>query len=204
MAMPMAHDEDAPARRGRLLTLVGAGLGTIGAAPFVAVHRLTTQVMGEGSSFRTMSETLSLIPGEVGVLVRRAAYGRTIARCGADLSIGFGTVLTHPGIEIGDHVYTGRHCLVALSRIGDDTMLADQVRIISGNHGMARGVPMRLQASSYERVEIGSDVWIGTGTTVLASIGQGTIVGAGSVVTKPVPADVVAAGVPAKVIRERE
>jgi virginiamycin A acetyltransferase len=203
-APSMPHDEDAPARRGRVLTLVGGAVGAVGAAPFVLVHRLTTRVLGEGASFRTMSETLSLIPGELGILIRRAAYERTISRCGSELSIGFGTVLTHPDIELGDHVYTGRHCLVALSRIGDDTMLADQVRVISGNHGMEPGIRMRLQASSYQRVEIGSDVWIGTGTTVLASVGDRAILGAGSVVTKPVPPGVVVAGVPAKVIRERE
>lgn len=200
----MADDEDAPARPGRLFTFVGALIGRIGAAPFLAVHRLTSRVMGEGSSFRTMSETLSLIPGELGVLIRRRAYERTISRCGTELSIGFGTVLTHPQIEIGDHVFTGRYCLVAFSTIGSDTMLADQVRIISTNHGMERGTPMRLQPWSVRRVAIGSDVWIGAGTTVLASVGDRTILGAGSVVTKPVPPGVVAAGVPARVIRERE
>ena len=52
-------------------------------------------------------------------------------------------------------------------------------------------------------MRIGAGAWIGSAAVVLADVGRGTIVGAGSVVTKPLPDDVIAAGVPAKVIRPR-
>jgi maltose O-acetyltransferase len=52
-------------------------------------------------------------------------------------------------------------------------------------------------------VRIGNNVWIGTGVIILgANIGDGSIIGAGSVVTSEVPAKVVAAGNPARVVRE--
>jgi len=193
-----------PKPRGRALTLVGAWVGAVGAAPFVAAHRLGTRLIGEATSFRTMSETLSLIPGDLGVLIRRDAYRRTIASCGHDPSIAFGSILTHPEIVLGDDVFIGRHCVIGLATIGDDVMLADQVRVVSAKHGMRRGIAMRLQALDLERVVIGSDVWIGSGTTVLAAVAGGTVVGAGAVVTKPMSANVLAAGVPARVIRHRD
>ena len=52
-------------------------------------------------------------------------------------------------------------------------------------------------------VTIGAGAWIGTGAIVLADVGRGTVVAAGSVVTKPLPDGVIAAGVPARVVRSR-
>jgi acetyltransferase-like isoleucine patch superfamily enzyme len=52
-------------------------------------------------------------------------------------------------------------------------------------------------------VTIGAGAWIGTSAIVLADVGKGTVVAAGAVVTKPLPDNVIAAGVPAKVIRSR-
>lgn len=53
-------------------------------------------------------------------------------------------------------------------------------------------------------VRIGSGTWIGAGAIVMADVGRDSIVGAGAVVTKPVPDRVLAAGVPAQVIRSRD
>ena len=52
-------------------------------------------------------------------------------------------------------------------------------------------------------VRIGPGSWIGSATVVLADIGADTVVGAGSVVTRPLPDRVIAAGVPARIIRQR-
>jgi acetyltransferase-like isoleucine patch superfamily enzyme len=52
-------------------------------------------------------------------------------------------------------------------------------------------------------VTVGRGAWLGSASVVMADVGHGTVVGAGSVVTKPLPPDVVAAGVPARIIRSR-
>jgi acetyltransferase-like isoleucine patch superfamily enzyme len=52
-------------------------------------------------------------------------------------------------------------------------------------------------------VRIGEGAWIGSAAVVMADVGRHSVVGAGSVVTKPIPDGVVAAGVPARVIRQR-
>ena len=61
----------------------------------------------------------------------------------------------------------------------------------------------RVGGRSVRTPTIGAGAWIGSAAIVIADVGPGTIVGAGSVVTKPLPANVIAAGVPAKVLRPR-
>jgi acetyltransferase-like isoleucine patch superfamily enzyme len=84
--------------------------------------------------------------------------------------------------------------------IGDDVKIAAFVEITSsGGHELVAGDGTRTAP-----VVIGNNVWIGRGAFVLpgVTIGDNAIVGAASVVNKDVPADVVVAGAPAKVIRE--
>jgi acetyltransferase-like isoleucine patch superfamily enzyme len=65
---------------------------------------------------------------------------------------------------------------------------------------------MREQYGTYAPVAIGSDCWLGAMVVVLKGvrIGNGAVIGAGSVVTKDIPEYTVAVGIPAKVIKERE
>ena len=62
---------------------------------------------------------------------------------------------------------------------------------------------MREQEGARALVRIGEGVWIGSAAVVMADVGSHSIVGAGSVVTRPLPDLIVAAGVPARVIRSR-
>jgi acetyltransferase-like isoleucine patch superfamily enzyme len=62
---------------------------------------------------------------------------------------------------------------------------------------------MREQQGHLTCVVVGEDTWIGSGAIVMADIGRGSIIGAGAVVTNAVPDNVMAAGVPARVVRTR-
>lgn len=113
-------------------------------------------------------------------------------------------------LMIGDYSGLGENCRIQqvdLS-IGDYVMMAHDVQIIGGGHGYAEiGKPMALQASkSRSLLVIGNDVWIGARVTILGNvkrIGNGAIIGAGSVVTKSVPDYAIVAGNPARVIKYR-
>lgn len=90
--------------------------------------------------------------------------------------------------------------------IGADCMIAGGAILVAASHRSDDGSrPMTQQGSTGKGIEIGDDVWLGAGVRVLdgVRIGSGTIVGAGSVVTESLPGKVVAAGVPARVIRPR-
>jgi acetyltransferase-like isoleucine patch superfamily enzyme len=90
-------------------------------------------------------------------------------------------------------------------RIGSDCNFAPQCFVTASNYGIEAGTPFLDQPKNDADIEIGDDVWLGTGVIVLAgvTIGSGTVVAAGSVVTRDLPPDVVAGGVPAKVLRPR-
>ena len=112
-------------------------------------------------------------------------------------------------LSIGERVFVGRGTtLDAIEdlQVGDNTLIAPRCYVTDHDHGMEPDRKINEQSCKSSAVSIGSDVWIGYGSVVLAgvSIGDGTIVGAGSVVTKSVEAGMVVAGNPARVIRERK
>jgi acetyltransferase-like isoleucine patch superfamily enzyme len=93
------------------------------------------------------------------------------------------------GVTIGDGVYTGT-----------------QVNIAAVNHVFADpNTFIREQGITADGITIEDDVWLGSHVTVVdgVTIGRGSIVGAGAVVTKSIPAYSIAVGVPAKVIGDR-
>ncbi len=112
-----------------------------------------------------------------------------------DLKIG-----DNSGVGIGTHI-------VALSSItiGEWCIIAPYCSIRDMNHGMDTSIPMVMQKQRSEPIIIGDDVWLGTHVIVKAGtiIGDGAVIGANAVVTSNILDHVVAAGVPAKVIRKR-
>lgn len=107
-------------------------------------------------------------------------------------------------IYLGEKVYFNFDCVildVCEVRIGNHVFIAPGVHIYAATHPLS--AESRRTQEFGKPVTIGNDVWIG-GKAVICpgvTIGDRSVIGAGSVVTKDVPADVVVAGNPAKVIR---
>lgn len=109
-------------------------------------------------------------------------------------------------VHLGKDVYINSNCTFvddAHIYIGDKTMIAPNVTIISASHPISP----KLRAEGYgcnEPVYIGKNVWIASNVTILPGvhIGDNSVVGAGSVVTRDLPPNVIAVGSPAKVLRE--
>ncbi|MFI6681437.1 acyltransferase [Kribbella sp. NPDC050470] len=89
--------------------------------------------------------------------------------------------------------------------IGDGVRIGAHTSLLAFNHGTAPGEPIFRQKHTALGITIGDDVWIGSNVTVLdgVTIGPHSIIGAGAVVTKDVPANTIAAGNPARVLRSR-
>lgn len=156
--------------------------------------------------FLSCAQLLSLVPGLVGVFLRRAFYRMTLERCAVNAHIEFGTWFAHREASIGDGVYIGGRCTLGMVEIGDHTLIGSNVDILSGGRQHAfddSGRPVSAQGGSFRRVSIGRDCWLGNSTVVLADVGEHCVVGAGSVVVKSVPAWSIVVGNPARVIRER-
>jgi acetyltransferase-like isoleucine patch superfamily enzyme len=112
-----------------------------------------------------------------------------------------------PKITIGDNFYlnSGCHILGDIS-IGNDVLIGPKTVIWGRDHKMARDRPIREQGHTKKPIVIGNDVWIGANVTILKGvrIGDGAVIGAGSVVTKDIPEYAIAVGNPAKVKKFRE
>ena len=91
-------------------------------------------------------------------------------------------------------------------RIGERVEIAPNCAFYPYDHGVVRGVPVRVQPlTSRGDIVIGDDVWLGFGVVVLdgVRIGDGAVIGAGAVVTQDIPSNAIAVGVPARVVRSR-
>jgi acetyltransferase-like isoleucine patch superfamily enzyme len=119
------------------------------------------------------------------------------------------TVECEGTLRVGARTIFGHHCTLAASEsviIGEDCLIAEMVSIRDHDHRFdALEIPIRDQGESVQRVEIGRNVWLASKVTVTkgVSIGDNAIVGANAVVTKDIPANAVAVGIPARVIRMR-
>ncbi|HJV73462.1 MAG TPA: sugar O-acetyltransferase [Noviherbaspirillum sp.] len=108
-------------------------------------------------------------------------------------------------IFLGKNVFFNFNCVVldvARVRIGDYVLFGPSVQIYTAAHPL-EAAERRRGLELGKSVDIGSDVWIGGGAIICpgVAIGEKSIIGAGSVVTRNIPAGVIAAGNPARVIR---
>ncbi|MGA1830267.1 MULTISPECIES: sugar O-acetyltransferase [Rhizobium] len=109
-------------------------------------------------------------------------------------------------IEIGDDFYANVNLVIldgAKVTIGNNVFIAPNVGIYTAGHPLdpeRRNVGLEYALP----VTIGNNVWIGGGVSIMpgVTIGEGAVIGGGAVVTRDIPANVVAAGNPARVIRE--
>lgn len=110
-------------------------------------------------------------------------------------------------IELGRQCYVNRHTMIDASErvtIGDETMIGPFCYITDHDHTISASVSAGEGPLLARPTEIGARCWLGAHVSVLKGvrIGDGTVVGAGSVVTKSLPAGVIAVGNPARVLRE--
>jgi acetyltransferase-like isoleucine patch superfamily enzyme len=191
----------------RVLKAVANGLALVAVLPCVLGFRLSGCLLGPAKAFPGWSQLFSLVPGLVGVYLRRAFYSLVFPRCGADSCLTFGTVFSHPTAEVGAGVYVGLYCCLGDVTLEEDVLLGSHVSVTNGGaqHGTARlDIPVREQPGVWPRVTIGRDTWVGDRAVIMADVGKHCVIGAGSVVTHPIPDYAIAVGVPAKVIRYRD
>jgi maltose O-acetyltransferase len=130
-------------------------------------------------------------------------------------SIGEDTEIRPPlYVDYGTHLSIGARCfanfgLVALDvaaiTIGDDVQIGPNVQLLTPTHPV-EPEPRRQKWEAAQPITIGDNVWLGGGVVVLpgVTIGENTVVGAGAVVARDLPANVVAVGNPARVVRTLE
>ena len=203
---------------------------------------------------------LSIIPGAIGLILRKKLWPRMFGSCGKGVLFSSNIIVRQPHrIHIGDNVIIAERCIldarteesnqvitlghnVILSNdvaltckggsikvnndvgigtqtviqstyncpidIGKDTMIGPRCYFVAGGSYNTESIdtPMRLQGVRKEEgISINNDVWFGANVTVLSgiNIGHGSIIGAGSIVTKNIDDLNIVAGNPAKVLKIR-
>jgi acetyltransferase-like isoleucine patch superfamily enzyme len=205
--IPVAAAAAAPRRGPReIVKAIGRLAAAAAVSPFLLWHWLWALLIGPDRALEGSSEALSLLPGLAGQYLRRAFLAWTLAECHPTAVIAFGVLFSKAGARIGPNVYIGPRCHIGLAHIERDALLAAGVHVTSGarTHGIDDPTqPIREQAGAVKPVRVGAGAWVGSAAVVMADVGCDAVVGAGAVVTKALPDGVVAAGVPARVLRSR-
>jgi acetyltransferase-like isoleucine patch superfamily enzyme len=117
----------------------------------------------------------------------------------------------HEGeVHIGAKTVLGQECTISAFQhvsIGRECIVADRVMLIDFDHGVVQYErPVREQGIYKRDVRVGHNVWIGYGVAILrgTTVGDNSVLGTSTIVTRDVPDNAVAAGVPVRVLRMRE
>ena len=163
------------------------------------------QLVAERLRARERCQALNALPASASDDARRAAtdaiFGaRTNAYVTAPFFCDYGTNIT-----LGANVYFNFNCVVldvAPVTIGDNVMFGPAAQVYTATHPLD-AAERRSGREFAKPIVIGDDVWIGGGAILCPGvrIGPRSVIGAGSVVTRDLPADVFAAGNPCRVIR---
>lgn len=136
--------------------------------------------------------------------MRVAFYSKVLKEFSQNCHIDFGSYLAHPEVHIEDHVSIGAYCIIGKCHIGRDSIIGSAVNILSGkqqHNFTSHKIPIRLQGGKFTPIIIGADCWIGNNATIMADVGTRSVIGAGSVVSKPIPDFSIAAGNPCQILR---
>jgi acetyltransferase-like isoleucine patch superfamily enzyme len=171
--------------------------------PIIINYRIQKIFLGGRKAFESLTQCLSVFPGVSGEWIRKSALEKVIGLPLDDCCLCFGVVFSDPRVHIEEGVYIGRGCDIGYAHIGKNSLLGSCVHIVSGlqQHKFDRcDIPIRLQKGTFKKITIGEDTWIGNNSVIGADIGKHAIIGAGSVVVRPVPDYAIVVGNPSKIV----
>ena len=134
--------------------------------------------------------------------MRVAYYRFTLEKVGHDCHIAIGSFFANPQSSMGSRVGIGAYCVLGQVSLGDGTIMATGVQIISGSRQHLRDEHGHLTdvGRNFDRIKIGQECWLGAGAIVMADLGDMVTVALGSVVFRDVPSGAMVAGNPARLI----
>ena len=139
--------------------------------------------------------------------IRGALLRPFFGSCGKDLRVGRNVIFHNPKLlTIGAHVLITYGCSIMATDsivIGDEVMFGPYCVVISGNHTSVNG-SYRYGPPFLSPIVIGKGSWIGSHVVITAGseIGENALIAAGAVVTKKIPSNVIAGGIPVRIIKE--
>lgn len=172
--------------------------------PFLFILYLPLAILPKFIS-QILWELCRWVPGYIGIGIRYILLKRLCQQCGKNIAI-FPSVHFHIGknLIMGNHISIREHTYIDGDslEIGDNVMIAHGSSVITGTHLYDQELPMR-DTLEVRHVKIGNNVWIGAGVRIISgtTISDNVVIGANAVVTKDIASNVIAVGIPAKVIK---
>lgn len=165
----------------------------------IIIGRLLYSTLGN-----LFSSDIPIIGRMIGRPIRNFCAYLILSKCGKNITIEDHSIFSSR-IELGNNSGIGKNCFIqGKTIIGNDVMMSPGVKIYSINHNFSDlNNPMNKQGSQKEKpIYIGNDVWIGCNVILLpgVKIGNGVILGTGSVVRKNIPDYAIVYGNPAEII----
>lgn len=188
----------------QMLKNVGGWLALALVSPCAAITAIASRLGDRNETFNFWAHVFAVAPGLPGMYLRRAFYRWTLDDCAPNCHIGFGVVFTQRNVRIEQDAYIGPYSLVGASVLRRGCLIGSRTSIVSGRniHELQPdGTWGPTKPGKLRPVDVGEHSWIGEASTLIADIGRGALVGAGSVVAAPVPPGVMVAGNPARFVR---
>ena len=154
--------------------------------------------------FHICTHIIALLPGLPGAFLRRAFYSLTLDECSSHCHIGFGSIFSHRSTIVERHVYIGSYSIIGSAHLGEHCLIGSRVSILSGKalHVLGEdGMWTPYSAERLSQVKLKKNVWIGEGAIIIADIGEGSMVGAGSVITTNIKPHIIVTGNPARFVK---
>jgi virginiamycin A acetyltransferase len=171
-------------------------------APLIVLAWLEKHLWRGETLFNMFAQFLAIWPGRPGSYLRGAYYFGTLDRCSWETHVGFGSIFTHRGADLGTRASVGSYCVLGHAHIGAEVMMGSRVSIPSGKRQHIDDEGRLTSSSTLDTVIVGARTWVGEGAIIIANVGSGCIVSAGAVVTNEMPGGVLIAGNPARIVRE--
>jgi acetyltransferase-like isoleucine patch superfamily enzyme len=158
-----------------------------------------------------MIDCIKYMPFNSAMKLRNFCYRFVLNEMGENCNICDGVSILYTGnVSIGNRVSIHEYTLIGgrgKIKIGNNVAIAHDCSIVSESHNFSdMDILIKDQGLTTEPIFIGNDVWLGCKVVVLGNvtIGNGSVIGAGSVVTKNIPENTIAVGNPCRVIRFRK
>lgn len=180
---------------------IGMVLGFV-ISPFFIIGGFYASFLGRFADFNMI---LAYVPFYLGEYLRYFYYKALLKKVGKNVVFKYGSYCQYREAEIGNNCLIGYFNAIGLVKMGDDVLVGGYVNFTSGLRQHSFSDPTKKiheQPGRRRLIVIGSDSWIGNNSVICASIGERTVIGAGSLVVKDLEGYGVYVGSPAKLVKK--
>jgi virginiamycin A acetyltransferase len=181
--------------------LTAAALAAPVALPFILLGRFADWI----DRYAEVAMALSRVPFYFGEYVRLYFYKATLEGVGHQVTFKYGSYCQYRSAKIGNNVLIGQYCSLGEITIGSGVLMGGFVNCLSGTEQHSFSDPDQSidtqPATGPRRINVGSDVWIGSNCVICDDVGDRCVVGVGSLVISPLAAHGLYVGHPARFVK---